>query len=77
MLSFGDPSPYVARIHAAVGARPRRAAYRRAVADDDVAPVVVGEAVGLVEGTLPAREVVESLVTGAASALRRLQGAPV
>lgn len=46
-------------------------AYRRAVADDDVdvAQVVVGEAVAMVGGVLPAREVVTSLVAGAVRAL--------
>ena len=46
--------------------------YRRAVRDDDVdvAQVVVGEAVGLVQRTEPAGKVLQSLVAGAVAALR-------
>lgn len=53
--------------------------YRRAVADDDVevAQVVVGEAIALVRGIVPAAEVVASLVGGASSALRAAQGSSV
>jgi nitronate monooxygenase len=53
--------------------------YHRAVADDDVdvAQVVVGEAVALVRGIVPAAEVVAALVTGASTALRAAQGSPI
>ena len=49
--------------------------YRRAVTDDDVdvAQVVVGEAVALVQGVLPAADVVASLVAGACTTLRTTQ----
>lgn len=53
--------------------------YRRAVAADDVdvAQIVVGEAVALVQGVLPAADVVASLVSGAATALDAVRGAAV